>query len=159
MVVDQIVSRAGATWQRERQWKAEIALHQGVLYCKPLSYMNLSGQPLAAAARYHKISPAQMLVIYDDVSLPLGKLRFRPGGSAGGHNGLRSIIATLGTSEVPRLRVGIGEAAGAGGLVSHVLGRFGPDEEPLFREAVDRATDAVGYVQQHGLAAAMNQFN
>ncbi len=159
MVVDEMVSRAGQTWQRERQWKAEIALHRGVLYCKPLSYMNLSGQPLAAAARFHKITPAEMLVVYDDVSLPLGKLRFRPGGSAGGHNGLRSIIGVLGTQEVPRLRVGIGEATGRGGLVSHVLGRFGPDEEPVFRDAVERAANAVGYVQEHGLAAAMNQFN
>jgi len=158
MVLDRLASDRGAQWRTEREWKAEVALHEGVVYCKPSSYMNLSGKPVAAVARFYKVPPAEMLVVYDDLALPLGKLRFRPGGSAGGHNGIQSIIEQLGTREVPRLRIGIG-GAGEGGMVSHVLGRFSPAEMPAVEDALNQAEKAIAFAQTRGIEAAMNQFN
>lgn len=119
--------------------------------------MNLSGEPVSTVARFYKASPAQTLVVYDDMALPLGKLRLRPEGSAGGHNGMQSVIDHLGTRAVPRLRVGIGEATS--GMVGHVLGRFAPAELPELQAALDRAVEAIEYIQTRGLQAAMNQFN
>jgi len=158
MVLDRLAADSGARWRTEREWKAEVAAHEGVVFCKPTSFMNLSGKPVAAVARFYKVPPAEMLVIYDDLALPLGKLRFRPGGSAGGHNGIQSIIEHLGTPEVPRLRIGIGGAAGEG-MVSHVLGRFTPAEMPSLEDALNRADKAIAFAQTRGLEAAMNQFN
>lgn len=142
----------------EREWKAEVAAQEGIVYCKPTSFMNLSGKPVAAVSRFYKVPPAETLVIYDDLALPLGKLRLRPDGSAGGHNGIQSIIEHLGTREVPRLRIGIG-GAGEEGMVSHVLGRFSPAEMPALEDALNRAEKAVAFLQAHGLEATMNQFN
>jgi PTH1 family peptidyl-tRNA hydrolase len=160
MLLDKLAARSSATWRKEREWKAEIALQDGVTLCKPTSYMNLSGQPVTAAARFYKVAPAETLVVFDDLALPLGKLRFRSGGSAGGHNGIQSVIERFGTQNVPRLRIGIGAAPGsAGGMVSHVLGRFTAEEMPVVEEALDRALAAIDFAQNHGLEAAMNQFN
>ena len=97
-------------------------------------------------------------MVSDDTALPLGRLRLRPGGSDGGHNGLRSIIEHLDTSDFPRLRIGVGSAAGSE-LSSHVLGRFAPDEEPAVQAAVRRAADAVDVARESGLETAMNRFN
>ena len=157
MVLDKLAARSGATWRLEKQWKANVAFHGGVAYCKPTSYMNLSGQPVSAAARFYKADPERTLVVYDDLALPLGKLRFRKDGSAGGHNGMQSVIEHFGTQTVPRLRVGIGGAPG--GMVSHVLGRFAEAELPVLEEALDRAVAAIELAQTRGLEAAMNQFN
>ncbi len=161
MVLDRLVAESGAQWRTEREWKAEVAAQpkeRGVIYCKPTSFMNLSGKPVAAVARFYKVPPAEMLVVYDDLALPLGKLRFRPGGSAGGHNGIASIIEHLGTREVPRLRIGIG-GSGDEGMVSHVLGRFSPAEMPALEDALNRAEKAIAFAQTRGIEAAMNQFN
>lgn len=157
MVLDKFAARSGASWRKEKPWKAELADAEGVICCKPAGYMNLSGEPVSKVARFYKASPAQILVVYDDLALPLGKLRIRPEGSAGGHNGMQSIIDRLGTQAVPRLRVGIGAAAG--GMVGHVLGRFAPAELPELEAALDRAVEAVAFLQTRGLQAAMNQFN
>ncbi len=123
-----------------------------------MTYMNLSGEAVRALADFYKIDPAEILVILDDMALPLGKLRFRPSGSAGGHNGLDSIIAHLGTNAIPRLRVGIGNAE-PGGAVGHVLGRFAPDEHEQLEESLVRAVEAVNTAQRLGLQAAMNAYN
>ena len=120
--------------------------------------MNLSGEPTGAVARFYKVPPEETLVIFDDVALPLEKLRFRPGGSAGGHNGMRSVIEHLGTANVPRLRVGIGNAIQPG-LTSHVLGRFTADEMPVVSSSIKRAAEAVQFASANGLQAAMNTFN
>jgi PTH1 family peptidyl-tRNA hydrolase len=157
MVLDKMAARSGATWRKEKAWKAEVADFQGVICCKPTSFMNLSGEPVSTVARFYKASPAQTLVVYDDLALPLGKLRLRPDGSAGGHNGMQSVIDHLGTRAIPRLRVGIGEATG--GMVGHVLGRFAPGELPEMEAALDRAVEAIEIIQTRGLQAAMNQFN
>jgi len=167
MVVDRLLGpdRAGSeagssSWRKVREWKAEIARSaSGLILCKPLSYMNLSGKTVGSVARFYKAAPEETLVIYDDVALPLGKLRLRPGGSAGGHNGIKSIIEHLGTQAFPRLRIGIGAAGEREGMISHVLGKFSPAETPVIEEAIDRAARAVDTMQTRGLPAAMNQFN
>lgn len=157
MVLEQLAARSRAPWHTEKDWKAEVAFQDGVVYCKPTSYMNLSGKPVSAVARFYKINPAETLVVYDDLALPLGKLRLRAEGSAGGHNGIQSVIEHLGTQEVPRLRVGIGGTTS--GMVNHVLGRFTTEERPALETALDRAVEAIEFAQNRGLQAAMNQFN
>ena len=158
MVLDKLALRSRATWRKEKQWKAEVAASENVVYCKPTSYMNLSGSPVSAVARFYKVDPAETLVVFDDLALPLGKLRLRPEGSAGGHNGMQSILEHLGTQTVPRLRIGIGEA-GRADMVGHVLGRFGPEELPELEIALERAADTIAFAQNRGLQAALNQFN
>ena len=157
MVLDKLAARSGAPWRTEKKWKAQVADCEGVVCCKPASFMNLSGNPVHGVAHFFKVPPAETLVVYDDLALPLGKLRFRPDGSAGGHNGMQSVIEHLGTTEIPRLRIGIGAAEG--GMVSHVLGRFAPEERPELEAALERAADAIAFAQNRGLQAAMNQFN
>ncbi len=156
MIADRLAQRAGVAFRVESKWNAAVAATGGVLLCKPRSFMNLSGEPLAAIARFHKVPAEQVLAIFDDVALPLGRIRIRPGGSSGGHNGMESILQHLG--DIPRLRVGIGAADGRP-LVQHVLGKFLPDERPILAEAIDRAIQAVDCLQREGIAAAMNQFN
>ena len=154
MVLDRL---ARAAWRTEKDWKAAVAASEGVVYCKPLSFMNLSGGPVHAVAHFYKIEPPEMLVVYDDAALPLGQIRLRPNGSAGGHNGMASIIERMGTTEIPRLRIGIGSAQGE--MTGHVLGRFTPEERPEVDAALDRAVAAVEFAQNRGLPDAMNQFN
>ena len=126
-----------------------------MVFCKPQSYMNLSGEPLAAVSRFYKIPANEILVVLDDAALPLGRLRIRPGGSSGGHNGLQSILDHVG--DVPRLRVGIGAATG--GMTGHVLGRFTAEETEVLGESLARAVEAIDSACSHGIEAAMNQFN
>lgn len=158
MIVDRLARQESAPLRRDKKWNCEIAVAGKVMLCKPLSYMNLSGGPVSALSRFYKIEPAETLVVLDDMALPLGKLRFRKNGSAGGHNGLQSILDLLGTREVPRLRVGIG-AASERTMTSHVLGRFSPEERESLEASLERALQAINYAQSHGLNAAMNQFN
>lgn len=160
MILDLLAKKSGVPFRREAKWNAEIAsCADGVLLCKPGSFMNLSGEPAAAVSRFYKIAPAETLAIFDDAALPLGRLRLRAGGSAGGHNGLQSLLNHLGAGEnVPRLRVGIGGAPGHA-MASHVLGRFSKAEQPALAEVLARAVDAIEYAQARGLAAAMTQFN
>jgi PTH1 family peptidyl-tRNA hydrolase len=118
--------------------------------------MNLSGEPISAVARYYKIPAEQILAIFDDVALPLGRIRIRASGSSGGHNGMNSILQHVG--DIPRLRVGIGAADGQP-MIQHVLGKFAPDERATLAEALDWAVRAVDCLQAEGIAKAMNQFN
>jgi PTH1 family peptidyl-tRNA hydrolase len=158
MILDRLAAKAGVEFKREKAWKADLARDGGVHLCKPMTYMNLSGEAVRATADFYKVAPEEVLVILDDMALPLGKLRLRPGGSAGGHNGLDSVIAHLGTKEVPRLRIGIGGAE-PGGAIGHVLGRFAPAEQEVFEESLGRAVEAIETAQRTGLEAAMNAFN
>jgi peptidyl-tRNA hydrolase, PTH1 family len=128
-----------------------------VLLVKPMKYMNISGAPVRAALRHADADPAiDLLVVADDVDLPLGKVRLRRGGSAGGHNGLRDIIAALGSNDFNRLRVGIGRA---GETVDHVLSTFKKDERDLAAEAIATAADAAELWLADGIEAAMNTYN
>jgi PTH1 family peptidyl-tRNA hydrolase len=129
------------------------------LVVKPLTFMNVSGDAVAALARYYKVETPDLLVVCDDVNLPLGRLRLRGTGTEGGHNGLRSIAAMLGTIDYPRLRVGVGRGDTRRDLADHVLARFEPDEMSGIEAAIARAADAVETWLSDGLAKAMNAFN
>jgi PTH1 family peptidyl-tRNA hydrolase len=129
-----------------------------VLLAKPMTYMNRSGEAARALLQRYPIDTSHLLVVVDDVALPLGRIRIRPSGSDGGHNGLESIIQCLGTQAFPRVRVGIGSPP-PGQMVEYVLSRFSPQEQPIIDEALQRAADAVEAIIAEGVQAAMNRFN
>ena len=128
-----------------------------MLVAEPATFMNLSGWAVREIASFHKLSPSDVLIVVDDADLPLGRLRIRSSGSAGGHNGLKSIIQELGTMEFPRLRVGVGRQPGE--LKSHVLGRFADDERAQIDAAIQRAADAAELFAKENVLAAMNRYN
>ena len=131
-----------------------------VLLMKPVTYMNLSGEAVGEAARFYKIPPERVLVISDDVSLPLGKLRIRKSGSAGGHNGLKSIIQHLGTDAFPRLKIGVGGKPHPDyDMADWVLSKFTGEDRQVMDEAVRRAADAVECFLKDGPDRAMGKFN
>ena len=133
---------------------------QRVLVLKPQTYMNLSGESVKLAGGFYKIPPDHVLVVSDDVALPLGKLRIRAGGSAGGHNGLKNIIAHLGTDQFPRIRVGVGAPEHPDHeVIDWVIGKFSPAEKKVVDEAVSRALDAVLCVIERGVNEAQNRYN
>ena len=133
---------------------------QGALVMKPVTYMNLSGEAAGEAARFYKIAPDHVLVVSDDVDLPLGKLRIRTGGSAGGHNGLKSIIQHLGTDQFPRLKVGVGGKPHPDyDMADWVLGKLQGEDKQTMDQAVKRAADAVECFLRDGPQKAMNRFN
>jgi PTH1 family peptidyl-tRNA hydrolase len=158
MVVDQLAAQFGSTWEGSTKWDALCAKCGGALVVKPKSFMNRSGYPLFAIAQFYKIEPPQILVVLDDLALPLGRLRLRTGGGTGGHNGLESIIMQFGTEEIPRLRIGIGQAPPEES-VDYVLSRFFQEEKPIVRSTIDRAVEAVKCAIDNGLISAMNTFN
>jgi peptidyl-tRNA hydrolase, PTH1 family len=130
-----------------------------VLLAKPLTFMNLSGHAVQDLRHYFKIEPVDLLIVTDDVNLPAGQLRARRGGSAGGHNGLKSIIAQLGTDQFPRLRVGVGRGDPRRDLADRVLGRAEPDEREILADATTLAADAAELFVTQGIAEVMNKFN
>lgn len=162
MVLDEIARRMGAAFREEKRWSGLVAKFTGGYLLKPLTFMNDSGRSVQSVGHFYKASPAQTLVVYDDVDLPLGRLRFRTSGSAAGHNGIRSLISSLGSDEFPRLKVGISPADGrpAGErMVGHVLGKFSTEERPVLQTVIQRAADAVLSAVDRGLETAMNVFN
>ena len=160
-VVDELARRAGVDFESApsealmARWRRPDA---PVVLVKPLTFMNLSGQAIGELARYFKIGPADLMVIVDDVQLPLGKLRARARGSAGGHNGLKSVIAHVG-DEFGRLRLGVGRGDARRDLADHVLTRFDKDEAAEVERMITRAADAAEAFIISGIAAVMNQFN
>lgn len=162
MVLDSLAGRFGVRLDREKhQALVTDAVSRGVrlMLMKPLTFMNLSGASVAAAARNRVPEPADILVVVDDVNLGLGRLRLRAGGSAGGHNGLKSIIERLGSDDFHRLRLGVGPSDGGGDLAQHVLGRFRPEEREVVNDMVARAADAVETWIADGIEAAMSRHN
>jgi PTH1 family peptidyl-tRNA hydrolase len=161
MVVDQLAAQFGSPWEKSVPHAREDALSAKcgtVLLVKPLSFMNRSGYSLLAIAQFYKIEPQEILVVLDDFSLSLGRLRLRARGSPGGHNGLESIIVQFGTEDIPRLRIGIG-AAPREGSADYVLSRFFDEEKPIVRFTIDRAVEALKCAIDNGLVSAMNTFN
>ncbi len=133
---------------------------QKVLLAMPQTYMNLSGESVRELVDYYKIDPEEeLIVIYDDINLAPGKLRIRPKGSAGGHNGIKNIIAHLGTQIFPRIRVGVGEKPKGWDLADYVLGRFSREEEPVIREALEKTTKACCEIITADVTSAMNKYN
>lgn len=167
----EIVEGLSKRWQvplrEDRKFHGEagsgMALSQKVNLLKPLTYMNRSGQSIRAVTDWFKVPPGEVLVIYDDMDLPIGRLRLRLSGSAGGHNGMKSAIAHLGTQDFPRLRVGIGstqkEGDRDGAVVSHVLGKFSPDERKQMDAVVYEAMKAVELSLKEGVEKAMSLYN
>jgi PTH1 family peptidyl-tRNA hydrolase len=163
LVADEIAQRQNAPIQKLK-FKAltNILTISGekVLVMKPVTYMNLSGEAVRPAADFYKIPPEKILVVSDDTALPVGKLRIRKGGSAGGHNGLKNIIQQLETDQFPRIRVGVGEKPHPDyDLADWVLGKFQGEDKKAIDAAVKRAADAVECIIQEGLDRGMNKFN
>lgn len=161
-VVDELARRTGVSFGASPAdaLAARIrSAERDVLLVKPLTFMNLSGQAVGELQRFYKIEPADLLVVYDDVNLPPGRLRLRTGGSAGGHNGLKSVIEHVGSDAIPRLRVGVGRGDPRRDLASHVLARVSADEAEMLHEAAVLAADAVEVFIASGMLEAMNRYN
>ena len=159
-VVDVLAARHGVEWEAApaealiAKWRSA-----GVLIVKPLTFMNLSGFAVGDLLRYFKVELPDLLVIVDEAQLELGRLRTRGSGSAGGHNGLKSLIEQLGTEEFARLRLGVGRGDARRDLADHVLATFDKDEQPIVAEAIARAADAAEVFVSEGLGPMMNRFN
>ena len=175
-VIDHLAARLGLTgspadFDRMARTKFEgltmdgtVSLHgsggtEKVLLLKPMTYMNVSGRSLQAAMAFYQVAPADVMVVLDEMALPCGKIRIRPGGSNGGHNGLRDVERALGTTQYPRLRVGVDAPPPRVAGRDYVLGRFGEDQRKAVDPAIKRACDALVTWIESGINAAMNRFN
>jgi PTH1 family peptidyl-tRNA hydrolase len=161
-VLDLLARRHGAEWEAApRGIEALVARwrSQDTVLAKPLTFMNLSGTAIVALLQFYKIDPVDLLVVVDDVNIDLGRLRLRPGGSAGGHNGLKSVIGSLGSEQFARMRIGVGRGDQRRDLADHVLARFDAGERSTVAGMVDRAADAVELFIAEGINAAMNRYN
>lgn len=158
VVLNKLAERAGTTFQKDGKWEGETARLGSVLLLKPLTYMNESGRSVGSLCRFYRWQPEQVLVVFDDVALPLGTIRFKQNGSHGGHNGVRSLIDHFGSENFPRLKIGI-EGSGGEALVGHVLGNFKPNERELVENTLATAADAVQLALSSGIESAANQFN
>jgi peptidyl-tRNA hydrolase, PTH1 family len=155
-------ARSGARFRRSWRARAQVAkgavAGQETLLVKPQTYMNNSGHAVTSLLRWYRLRPQDLVVVVDDAELPTGRLRLRPKGSAGHHNGLKSVVRELGTEEFVRLRVGVGAAEG-NDMVDHVLSGFGASERETMERAIGAAADALACLVREGVDAAMNQFN
>jgi PTH1 family peptidyl-tRNA hydrolase len=160
--VDLLARRHGVSWEAApRGIEALIGRWRigNVVLAKPLTFMNLSGSAIVGLLQFYKIDAADLLVVVDEVQLDAGRIRIRIDGSAGGHNGLKSVIGALGTMQFPRLRIGVGRGDHRRDLADHVLARFEPDEQEAIAEAIGKAADAAEAFVADGPAAAMNKYN
>lgn len=163
--IDLVAESVGAVWQRKSAFQCMMA--QGVVagvkvtLVKPMTYMNLSGKAVAPVVRYANANAAaDLIVVSDDIDLPLGRIRIRKGGSAGGHNGLKSVIAETGTQDFVRVKIGVGrEGRARGDVISHVLGKFDAESRRISLEAAAEAAKAVEFLLANTVESAMNQFN
>jgi PTH1 family peptidyl-tRNA hydrolase len=163
-LAERVAAEAGAGWRVEARFRARLAratlAGESCWLCEPLTYMNLSGEAVGAVMRYHRLTRDRLLVLVDDADLPLGQLRLRPGGSAGGHHGLESVERHVGGRDYARLRLGIGRRPEAGrNITGHVLGTFNAEEWELFETVLARAASQVLCWVAEGVAAAMNRYN
>lgn len=165
-LVDQLARRWQIALTEQRRFQGEVGEGavggQRLRLLKPNTFMNQSGQSVRAMLDWYKLLPQQVLVLYDDMDLPIGRLRIRLNGSAGGHNGMRSLIAHLGTQDFPRLRVGISKATELGAqkdTISHVLGKFAPAEQRVLPEVLAMAADAVELALKQGIEKSMSLYN
>jgi len=164
MVVDAIAAKAGSEWRLEKKFFAELSeCSLGGTKCllvKPQTFMNLSGKSVAAVASYRRIELGNILVALDDADLPLGAIRLRPGGGAGGHHGLESVIEHMAGKEFPRLRLGIARPVGeVRDIANHVLGKFDEAERNLLETVLQQSVRQVQCWSAEGIALAMNRFN
>jgi PTH1 family peptidyl-tRNA hydrolase len=169
MVVDEVVRRHRLTWAAApsqvpdalvaKRYAAPEGALPPLIVAKPLTFMNRSGDAVAAIMRYFEIAPPDALVVVDEVALPFGRLRARARGSAGGHNGLKSIAERLGSTEFPRLRLGVGRGDARRDLADHVLSRFETSERAGLDEFIARAADAAELFAAEGISTVMNVYN
>lgn len=164
MVIDELARRYQLTFsmapsQVPETFVAKKFGEDALLVAKPLTFMNLSGDAVAALSRYYDIALADLLVVVDEAALPFGRLRARARGSAGGHNGLKSVIERLGTQEFSRLRLGVGRGDSRRDLANHVLAKFEPDERVELETFITRAADAAEMFAVEGIATVMNKYN
>ncbi len=162
MVVDRLAERLDASFSRvESKALVTKSDYDGnrLILAKPQTYMNLSGQPVGSLARYYKIPPNQLMVVYDDVDLPFGTLRLRSEGGSGGQKGMKSIIERLGTQDFPRLRIGIGRPPGRMDAGDYVLQNFSKEDEQFLPVILDQAVEAILTFVSEGIDAAMNKYN
>jgi PTH1 family peptidyl-tRNA hydrolase len=164
MVVDEIARRHGLDWAMAPSQVPDAFVVKKfgadpVLLAKPLTFMNRSGDAVAALSRYYDIAPADMLVVVDDVDLAFGRLRARARGSGGTHNGLRSLVERLGSTEFPRLRLGVGRGDARRDLADHVLSKFEREEQGALDQFIARAADAAEMFAVDGIAKVMNVYN
>jgi len=161
--LDSFAQTHGFSWKPDAKRAADLG--QGNLkgkktyLVKPVTFMNLSGESARKVLAYYQIPMTNLLVIYDDVDIPFGKLRFRPSGSAGSHNGMKSMVVELGTDQFARLRIGVGEPPPEWDIQDYVLGNFSKTEEPQLEKIIDTAVEAVSFWMSKGTEAAMNQYN
>jgi PTH1 family peptidyl-tRNA hydrolase len=169
-VLDTLARRHRADWEaaprgvealvaRPEDPVASGLSRKDVVFAKPLTFMNLSGAAVIALLQFYKIEPGDLLVVVDDVNIDLGRLRSRSGGSAGGHNGLKSIIGSLGSEQFARLRIGVGRGDDRRDLADHVLAKFDATERSVVAETVDRSADAVELFIAEGIGPVMNRYN
>jgi PTH1 family peptidyl-tRNA hydrolase len=160
MLLDLLTQRHGTHFEHFAKWEAHIAKwpNSSILLAKPQTFMNLSGRSIGKILRYFKWEPQHCLVVYDDVSLPLGRLRLREKGSAGGHNGIKSLIEHFSTDAFPRLKIGIGQAQ-ANSMTGHVLGKFSESEQESLQNMLATAANAVQDCLSRGLSDAANIYN
>lgn len=162
LVLDKVAKRLNVDFAKARAGSAlgETRVNDsGLVLMKPLTYMNLSGEPLSRFLKNRPIPPVSILMICDDIHLPLGKIRLRSGGSDGGHNGLKSISQHLHTKDYPRLRFGVGSPPLGVDQIDYVLGKLSGDETSAIADSLDRAADAVLAWVESGIEQAMNQYN
>ncbi len=157
-VLDQLAEREGLNFKLEGKWESRVCKVGDLHLVQPMTYMNESGRAVGAMARFFRWSPEEILVIFDDIALPLGQLRFRMGGGHGGHNGVRSLMAHLPSDRFVRLKLGINGVEGEK-LVGHVLGKFAKEEQDLVENTLARAVEAVQVARSRGSVEAANQFN
>jgi len=164
MVVDRFAANRCSGWRKERKFFSELATGEcggrKVVCVKPLTYMNLSGEAVAALSRFHRIPADQIMVVADDADLPLGAIRMRPSGGTGGHNGLSSVIQHLGTQDFPRQRIGVARPVQAvRDIASHVLGVFSTEEQVRLDDVLQQADRQLQCWLEESLAKAMSLFN
>lgn len=160
--MDSLVERFGLRLRRGKAKALVADLHDGhmwIVLAKPLTYMNLSGEAVGPLARFFKIPPERIIVVYDEIDLPLGTIRLKVGGGTAGHHGLDSLVTMLGTPEFVRVRLGVGRPTGRRAGADHVLKPFTKKEEPSASIMVEEAADAVVAIVREGAEAAQNRFN
>lgn len=164
MAVDRIVKNLDVNFTEDKNFKAEIGSDfingEKIYFIKPNTFMNNSGIAVKALLTYYNISIKDMIIIYDDLDMEVGKIRFRQKGSAGGHNGIKSIIAHLGTQEFDRIKVGIGRPNGRMTVINHVLGKFDKNDEIMISNTLDKVDNAVNYyLQTNDFQKTMQKYN
>ncbi len=159
--VDAIAEAIGATWEEKRQfkclWAKGVFAGVPVILCKPQTYMNLSGESVAPLVKYSNATADDLIVVQDDIDLPLGRMRVRKGGTCGGHNGIRNVIERLGTMQFTRLKLGVGKDPE--NVIAHVLGKFDPASRKIMDDVIVTSVKAVESILRDGPDSAMNKFN